>query len=297
MNKLEGKRVLITGGAQGIGYEMAKKFAERGCAIVLADINEAKAAEAADELAKRGATAVGLQVDVTNPASIAALRARIAAEVGPVDVLVNNAGVVFGGPFTKTPLDQHLKTYEVNLLGLVAVTHAFLDDLVARPEAHLVHIASASGLIGLPYGSTYASSKWGVIGFGESIRAELNLLGHEHVKHTIVCPSYIGTGMFDGAEAPKATSILQPEELAEKVVHAVERDTVHVLEPFMVKLTPLLKAVLPTGLYDRLAHLFGADTSMAHWTGRDEGAEGDEASTDSPEGGSAKSSAQREAER
>ena len=273
MSKLEGKRVLITGGAQGIGYEMAIKFAGRGAEIVLADINADKLTEAKATLEARGAPASGFQVDVTNPASIAALRAQIAAEVGPIDILVNNAGVVFGGPFTQTPLDQHFKTYEVNVLGLVAMTHAFLDDLVARPEAHLVHIASASGLIGLPFGSTYASSKWAVIGFAESIRAELNLRGHKHVHHTIVCPSYIGTGMFDGAEAPKATNILEPDYLAEKVVQAVEHNTLHVLEPFMVKLTPIIKALLPTGLYDKISHLFGADTSMAHWTGREETAE------------------------
>ena len=287
MSKLEGKRVLITGGAQGIGYEMAIKFADRGSQIVLADINEDKLGEAKATLEARGVAASGFQADVTNPASIASLRARMAAEVGPIDVLVNNAGVVFGGPLTKTPLEQHFKTYEVNVLGLVAMTHAFLDDLVERPEAHLVHIASASGLIGLPFGSTYASSKWAVIGFGESIRAELKVLGHDHVRSTIVCPSYIGTGMFEGAEAPKATSILQPEYLAERVVRAVEHDTVHVLEPFMVKLTPVIKALLPTGLYDRLSHLFGADTSMAHWKGREDeaGSEKEEASpsADQPE--------------
>lgn len=271
MSKLEGKRVLITGGAQGIGFEMAIKFAERGADVVLADINEQKLAEARASLEKRSIVVAGFQVDVTNPASIAAMRARIAAEVGPIDVLVNNAGVVFGGPFTKIALDDHIKTYEVNVLGLVAMTHAFLDDLVARPEAHLVHIASASGFIGLPYGSTYASSKWAVIGFGESIRAELQVQGHDHVHHTIVCPSYIGTGMFEGAEAPKATAILEPEFLAEKVVQAVERNKVHVLEPFMVKLTPLLRDLLPTALYDKMSHLFGADTSMAHWTGRGPG--------------------------
>ncbi len=269
MSKLEGKRVLISGGAQGIGYEMAIKFADRGSQVVLADINEDKLGEAKATLEARGVAASGFQVDVTNPASIASLRAKMAAEVGPIDVLVNNAGVVFGGPFTKTSLEQHFKTYEVNVLGLVAMTHAFLDDLVERPEAHLVHIASASGLIGLPFGSTYASSKWAVIGFGESIRAELKVHGHDHVRSTIVCPSYIGTGMFKGAAAPKATSILEPEYLAEKVVHAVEHNTVHVLEPFMVKLTPVIKALLPTGLYDKLSHLFGADTSMAHWKGRE----------------------------
>jgi len=154
------------------------------------------------------------------------------------------------------------------VLGLVAVTHAFLPDMIKRPEAHLVHIASASGLIGLPYGSTYASSKWAVIGFGESIRSELNLMGHDHVHHTIVCPSYIGTGMFEGAQAPKATQILDPEYLAEKVTRAVERNRVYVLEPFMVKLTPLLRDLLPVSIYDRISNLFGADTSMAHWTGR-----------------------------
>lgn len=287
MSKLDGKRVLITGGAQGIGFEMALRFAERGAEVVLADINEAKLAEAKSSLEERSIVASVFQVDVTNPASIAAMRAHIAAEVGPIDVLVNNAGVVFGGPFTEVPLDAHFKTYEVNVLGLVAMTHAFLDDLIARPEAHLVHIASASGLIGLPYGSTYASSKWAVIGFGESIRAELNLQGHAHVHHTIVCPSYIGTGMFEGAEAPKATSILEPSELAEKVVHAVEHDTLHVLEPFMVKLTPLIKALLPQALYDKMAHLFGADTSMAHWTGRDHGsrAEAEGRSSSESEGG------------
>ena len=97
--------------------------------------------------------------------------------------------------------------------------------------------------------------------------------GHEHVHHTIVCPSYIGTGMFEGAEAPKATHILEPDYLAEKVVQAVERNKLHVLEPFMVKLTPLIRDLLPTALYDRMSHLFGADTSMAHWTGRDGDAE------------------------
>lgn len=268
MSKLAGKRVLITGGAQGIGLQMAMKFAGRGSEIVIADIDEEKLDEARAKLEEMRATVWCFQVDVTNPTSIASLRAQIAAEAGPIDILVNNAGVVFGGTFVETPLDKHFKTYEVNVLGLVAMTHAFLPDLIERPEAHLVHVASASGLIGVPNMATYASSKWAVIGFGESIRAELNLQGHDHVHHTIVCPSYIKTGLFEGAEAPKATSLLEPEYIAEKIVNAVEHNKVQLLEPFMVKLTPLLRDLLPTGLYDKLSHLFGADTSMARWTGR-----------------------------
>jgi len=140
MTELKGKRVLITGGAQGIGLEMALKFAGRGCEVVIADLNEAKLGEATAKIEAAGAPAWGFRVDVTNPTSVAALRAQIAAEVGPIDILVNNAGIVFGGPFTETPLERHFKTYEVNVLGVVAMTHAFLPDLIERPEAHLVHI-------------------------------------------------------------------------------------------------------------------------------------------------------------
>jgi short-subunit dehydrogenase len=267
MSKLRGKRVLITGGAQGIGLEMATKFAGRGAEVVIADLNEDKLGEAKAKIEAAGPRAWGFRVDIANPASIASLKAQIAAEAGPIDVLVNNAGVVFGGPFVETPLDRHFKTFEVNILGMVAMTHAFLPGLIERPEAHLVNIASASGLIALPYGSTYASSKWAAIGFSESIRAELKLLGHEHVHVTIVCPSYIGTGMFEGAETPKTTHILEPEFVAEKVVSAVERNRVYVREPWIVKVTPLLRGILPTAISDKVSHLFGADTSMVHWTG------------------------------
>ncbi len=126
MSKLEGKRVLITGGAQGIGFEMAIKFAERGAEIVLADIDRRKARRGQGH-SSRSAASRPRAFASTSPtrASIASLRAQINAEVGPIDVLVNNAGVVFGGPFTKTSLDDHFKTYEVNVLGLVAMTHAF----------------------------------------------------------------------------------------------------------------------------------------------------------------------------
>ena len=267
MTDLAGKRVLITGGAQGIGYEMAIKFAGRGAEIVIADIDEEKLAEATQKLSQRGCVVSGFQVDVTNPASIAALRAKVAAEAGPIDVLVNNAGVVFGGPFASTALDRHFKTYEVNILGLVAMTHAFIEDLVARPQAHLVNIASLAGFVAVPFGATYSSSKWAVIGFSESIRSELRAQGHEHVEVTIVCPSFIGTGMFEGAEAPKATQILEPDFVAEKVVQGVEHNSVYVKEPWLVKITPLLRGLLPMSLYDSISRLFGSDTSMAHWTG------------------------------
>ena len=267
MKDLSGKNVLITGGARGVGLELALEFARRGAQIVLADRDEGALPEARAAVAVLGTEVRAWPVDVTDPPSILGLRERVRGDLGPLDVLVNNAGVVFGGPFADVPLAQHFKTFEVNTLGVVAMTHAFLPDLVSRPEAHLVNIASASGFIGLPYGSTYASSKWAVIGFSESIRSELKLIGQEHVHVTIVCPSYIGTGMFEGAKPPKATHLLEPEFVAARVVEAVEQDTLYVLEPWLVKLTPLLRDLLPTRLYDMLGSALGATTGMSGWTG------------------------------
>ena len=136
--------------------------------------------------------------------------------VGPITSLINNAGVVFGGEFEQVELDQHLNTFRVNSEGLMATTHAFLDDLIQAKEAYLVNIASASAFIGLPYGSTYAASKWAVVGFSESLRLELAVRKIRHVHVTSVCPSYISTGMFDGVKTPLFSPMLTPKKVVEK---------------------------------------------------------------------------------
>lgn len=267
MQKLQDKRVLLTGAARGIGLEMARAFAARGAALVLTDVDKAALKQAAAPLRKQGTDVYTAQLDVTDDAAIIAVRDRILADIGSVDVLVNNAGVVFGGAFLDVPMEKHRLTYAVNTIGLVAMTHAWLPHLISRPEAHLVNIASASGLIGLPFGSTYASSKWSVLGFSESIRLELSQLGHAHVGVTTICPSYINTGMFAGVKPPRLTRWLEPEALAQRVVDAVNANEAIVLEPFMVKLLPLIKGVLPQRLVDWLTWRTGTASSMKHWRG------------------------------
>lgn len=164
-------------------------------------------------------------------------------------------------------MSRHRLTYRVNVEGLVAMTHAFLPDLIASPGGHMVFIASASGFVGLPNGGTYASSKWAVIGFAESIRAEMKHLGHKNVNVTTVCPTYINTGMFDGAAPPKTTQVMEPAAIARGVADAVEHRQVWLLEPWIVKITPFLKNCLPTGLSDLISEVFGANRSMDHWQG------------------------------
>ncbi|MCX6551565.1 MAG: SDR family NAD(P)-dependent oxidoreductase [Acidobacteria bacterium] len=268
MTSLAAKRVLITGGGSGIGRSLAHRFAGAGAEVVVCDIDASAAREVRARITARGGRACAVTADVTDASSIARARQQVLAEAGPIDVLVNNAGIVHGGPFLQVPLSRHLATYHVNTLAVVAVTHAFLPDLLARPEAHLVNIASASGFVGLPYGSTYASSKWAVIGFSESIRMELASLGHAHVRVTTVCPSYVRTGMFDGVRAPRLTRMLTPERVADLVVRAVLKKRAFVLAPWIVGVTPLLNAILPRPVFDAVARAFGVNTSMASWRGR-----------------------------
>lgn len=265
MKTLDRKNVLITGAARGMGLEMARQFAAAGASVVIADLDEPAAREAARSLGER---ADAIPLDITDLDSIAAAKARIRADHGRIDILVNNAGVVFGGAFLEVPVERHLTTFRVNVDGLVAMTHAFLGDLIDGPEGHLVNMASASGFLGLPFGSTYAASKWAVIGFSESIRLELDRLGHHHVGVTTVCPSYVATGMFEGVRPPLLTPLLTPERIARLVVRAVRTRKIAVLEPWMVKLTPAIVALLPRALSDRISDLFGASTSMTSWTGR-----------------------------
>lgn len=268
MTRLAGKRVLVTGSARGIGFEIACEFARCGAALMLTDVDREALETARQRIDEMGAQVAAYPMDVTCSADILAVRDAIARDHGPIDVLVNNAGVVFGGAFLEVPFEKHELTFRINTLGVMAVTHAFLPQLIQSDEAHLVNVASASGMLGLPYGSTYAASKWSVIGFGESIRLELEHLNHGHVHVTTVCPSYISTGLFDGVKAPLLTPILKPAKFARSLRKAVERNRIFLRTPFMVKTVPILQGLFPRRVVDWIQARFGVTASMRFWHGR-----------------------------
>jgi short-subunit dehydrogenase len=132
-------------------------------------------------------------------------------------------------------------------------------------------VASASGYIGLPFGATYASSKWAVIGFSESLALELELQNHRHVHVTTICPSYAATGLFDGARAPFMTRMLTPPRIADLTVRAVLANRPFVRTPWLVTVTPILKGLMPFRLFYRVAAWLGVNTSMVAWRGRGRG--------------------------
>jgi short-subunit dehydrogenase len=268
MQTLHEKRVLVTGGASGIGRAIAERVAAEGAELLLVDVNPGALEDAAAALARSGARVRTYVLDVTDTSRMVGLHEQIERDGGPIDVLVNNAGLVFGGAFLEVPLEQHLTTYRVNTIGLVAMTYAFLPDLIGGPDGHLVNIASASAFIGLPFAATYASSKWAVLGFSESLALELELRGHHHVHVTAVCPSYVSTGLLAGARAPRTTRKLTPERVAELTVRAVLANRPVVRTPWLVRVTPALKGIVPFRVFYRLAALLGVTTSMARWRGR-----------------------------
>lgn len=268
MSYYNGKRVLITGAGSGIGALMATELAKRGAEVIVTARRIEAAREVVKSIRSLGGRARPMLLDVSDLESIPAFRDRVHEEAGRLDILINNAGVVFGGTFEQVPLKDHLNTFQINTLGLMAMCHAFLEDLIASEQSHLINIASASAFVGLPYGSTYAASKWAVLGFSESLRLEIRERGVKHLAVTTVCPSYISTGMFDGVRSPLLSPMLTPEKVVHSILRAAKRREPLVFEPITVRAVDLLKGALPRPVWDELAMRTGIASSMKSWRGK-----------------------------
>lgn len=261
MLELKGKTAVITGGAGGLGFATALALAREGMAVALWDLNGKRAEERAAALRADGFTAKGWGLDVTDPAAVRAGASHVERELGPVFLLDNNAGIHAPGDFLNASDEEIRRQVEVNLNSYMWCAKAFVPGMIARGSGHVVMIASAAGLLGVPGMAVYSATKHAVIGFAESLRMELRRGGAKGVGLTIVCPSFIDTGMFPNTTPPLFTPRLKPEALAAKIVAAVKADRLYVREPAMVKLVPLLKA-LPRALADALCALTGMDRSL-----------------------------------
>jgi len=268
MRDVKGKVVLITGAAMGMGKGLAGLFGRDGARLVLWDLNGPELEKTAGQLQQAGAEVHTYLCDITNRAQVHERAAQVHKEVGPVDVLVNNAGVVFGGEFLKVPEEKHERTLQVNLVSYFTVTRAFLPDMVAKKAGHVVNLASAAGLMGVADLTAYCASKFGVVGFSESLRLELRRSGLKDVKLTVVCPSYVSTGMFEGVRPPLFSAFIEPEVMVQKIYDAVKKDKVWVLEPASVKAMPFLKAITHQSILDFMSDTLGVNQSMQNWTGR-----------------------------
>jgi all-trans-retinol dehydrogenase (NAD+) len=266
--RLDNRLVLVTGAARGLGLGMAREFAARGARLVLWDMDGATLAAAAAGLERDGLRVHTGVVDLTDRAAVEAAALRVLSEQGPVDVLVNNAGVVSGRPLLDLSDRDIERTFAVNTLALFWTTRAFLPAMIDRGFGHVVTVASAGGLVGIPRLVDYCASKFAAVGFDEALRTEMATAGHR-IGTTVVCPFYVDTGMFEGARTrvPWLLPVLRPDVVVRRTVRAVERGRRRVILPRFAYLAFPLR-LLPVAWFDRIMAWMGLTRSMEGFRGR-----------------------------
>jgi len=206
-------------------------------------------------------------VDLSNRGMIYEVADRVKKDVGKVDVLVNNAGIVQGKTFLELTDAQIQKTMDINIMAHMWLAKAFLPDMIKSNSGHIVTIASAAGLVGVNGLADYAASKFAAVGFDESLRLELKVQNITGVHTTCVCPYYINTGMFEGVKSP-LVPILEPAYVVDQTLRAVKNDRALVWLPMLIWISPILRACLPTWLFDWLGKVMGITRSMNDFKGR-----------------------------
>ncbi len=276
MQNVAGKKVLITGAAMGMGKIYAQLAAQEGAAaIILWDINQAELEKTSAELKAAGGKVYSYIVDVSKFEAITEAAAKVRNEVGDPDILFNNAGVVRGKYFWEhDPLKDIAFTMSINAMAPMYIAREFLPAMIARrgSEQRVVNIASAAGLISNPRMSVYCASKWSCTGWSDSVRLELEQAGHPHVRVTTVNPTYISTGMFEGAKSMLFTPILTPQYVTDRVWAAMKTGRPRLILPWTVHFSNALRGLLPVRLFDWLArHVFRVYGTMDTFTGHGAG--------------------------
>jgi NAD(P)-dependent dehydrogenase (short-subunit alcohol dehydrogenase family) len=255
---LAGKVVAITGGARGIGRATAAALIAQGARVAIGDIDAPLAEQTASEL---GSGTVGLPLDVTNRASFDAFLTETEQRLGPLDVLINNAGIMPIGPFLEETDATAERMIDINLYGVLFGTKLALARFVPRGRGHLVNIASVAGKGGFPGGATYCATKHAVVGLSEAVRAEYR---HTDIEVTIVMPVGVNTDLYSGVPPARGIDLVEPQEVADAIVEALQSGRVNVFLPKRVGMLFRLMNVVPRGVADFVVKLLRADEVLLH---------------------------------
>jgi NADP-dependent 3-hydroxy acid dehydrogenase YdfG len=250
---LAGKVVAITGGARGIGRATSSALIAQGARIAIGDIDSSLAERTAQEL---GAGTVGLPLDVTNRSSFETFMREAESALGPLDVLINNAGIMPIGPFAEETDATAKRMIDINLHGVIYGSKLALDRFLPRGRGHLVQIASAAGKAGFPGGATYCATKYAVVGLSEAIRAEVR---DTDIDVSIVMPVVVNTELGSGLPETRGFKAVQPEDVANAIVEALQTGRFEVFVPKGISGMVRFNALMPRRVMEAMNRVMKGD--------------------------------------
>jgi NAD(P)-dependent dehydrogenase (short-subunit alcohol dehydrogenase family) len=252
---LNGKVVAITGGGRGIGRAIAQSLAREGARVAVGDLDKGSAEATAAAL---GGDAIGLGLDVTDHAGFTAFLDEVERRLGPLDVLVNNAGIMVVTPLVEETGDSIARQLELNLRAVIHGTQEAMRRMAPRGNGHIVNVASIAGRTGFPHLATYAATKHGVVGLSESVRAELRGTG---VEVSVVMPSVVRTELAAGL-ADSRVKAVEVEDVADEVLGALKRPRFDVFVPRSNGPLVRLGSALPRAVREAMTRWLKADQPL-----------------------------------
>jgi NADP-dependent 3-hydroxy acid dehydrogenase YdfG len=250
---IAGRVVAITGGARGIGRATAQALIDQGAKVAIGDIDAPLVQRAAQQL---GPSTLGLELDVTDRSSFEAFLSEVERRLGPLDVLINNAGIMPVGPFVAETEATARRIVDVNVHGVINGSKLALERFLPRNSGHLVNVASVAGKVGFPGGVTYSASKHAVVGLSDAIRSELR---GSAIDVTIVMPVVVNTELGSGLQRSRGIRKVEPEEVAGAIVDALQCGRVDVWVPRSVAGLVRSAPVVPRTLADLITRAVKGD--------------------------------------
>lgn len=255
-----GKVVLITGAGHGMGRCMAKRFAKLQARVVIWDINEAGNSRTAKDIQGQGGEVHAYTVDVTKKEKVYETAAKVQSEVGKVDILINNAGILVGELLLELTDDQIQRVMNVNIMSHFWILRAFLPDMLTAKEGHIVSISSAAGYFGKNFLVDYSASKFAVTGLDESLEIEIakNYSG-TNIKQTIVHPFIVKTGLVHGYTS-RFMPLIEEDDAAAAMVDGILRNRRKIFIPNDLRFSVAVKYLVPHKSYLALTDFFKSET-------------------------------------
>jgi NADP-dependent 3-hydroxy acid dehydrogenase YdfG len=255
---LAGQVVAITGGARGIGRATAAALIAQGARVAIGDIARELAERTAQEL---GAGTIGLPLDVTERASFAKFLDEVESRLGPLDILINNAGIMPIGPFIEESDATAHRMVDINLHGVIYGSKLALQRFLPRNRGHLVQIASVAGKAGFPGGATYCATKHAVVGLSETLKAELR---DTNIDVSVVMPVVVNTELGSGLPKSRGFKVVEPSDVADAIVEALQTGRFEVYVPKTVVGIVRLNALMPRRAMEAVGRILKGDQVLAH---------------------------------